>query len=180
MELTKLFGIKTAEKIKKSGINIFQCLDSEIEYIAGKKAAEKIKAVKNLILSKDYKNEIVIKRSSHVYDIFKDMQFLDHEQFEVLALNRTNKVIERILISIGGVSFVLVDMKILFKRLLLSGASNFILVHNHPSGSLVISQEDLDITRKINEASMLLDLKLCDHVIIAGNSFKSFADEGIL
>ena len=106
------------------------------------------------------------------------MQFLDHERFEVLALNRNNKVMERILISQGGVAATVVDLKILFKRLLICGASGFICVHNHPSGNLQPSQNDFDLTRKIKEGANLIDLKLYDHIIVAGNSFYSFVDNG--
>ena len=176
MNLETLIGAKAAQKIQKSGINILQACDIEIEYIAGKAAAKKIKAAKELINSEDDKTQI--RSSNDAYQIVKDMQFLDHERFEVLALNRNNKVMERILISQGGVAATVVDLKILFKRLLICGASGFICVHNHPSGNLQPSQNDFDLTRKIKEGANLIDLKLYDHIIVAGNSFYSFVDNG--
>lgn len=178
MNLEILIGAKAAQKIQKSGINILQACDIEIEYIAGKAAAKKIKAAKDLINAEDDKTQI--RSSNDAYQIVKDMQFLDHERFEVLALNRNNKVMERILISQGGVASTIVDLKILYKRLLICGASGFICVHNHPSGSLQPSQNDFDLTRKIKEGAQLLDLKLYDHIIVAGNSFYSFVDNGNL
>jgi DNA repair protein RadC len=178
MNLEILIGAKAAQKIQKSGINILQACDIEIEYIAGRAAAKKIKAAKELINSEDDKTQI--RSSNDAYQIVKDMQFLDHERFEVLALNRNNKVMERILISQGGVAATVVDLKILFKRLLICGASGFICVHNHPSGSLQPSQHDIDLTRKINEGAQLIDLRLYDHIIVAGNSFYSFVDNGNL
>lgn len=176
MNLEILIGAKAAQKIQKSGINILQACEMEIEYIAGKAAAKKIKAAKELISSEDDKTQI--RSSNDAYQLVKDLQFLDHERFEVLALNRQNKVIERILISQGGVAGTLVDLKILYKRLLICGASGFICVHNHPSGNTQPSQHDFDLTKKIREGSQLLDLKLYDHIIVAGNSFYSFVDNG--
>lgn len=176
MNLEILIGAKAAQKIQKSGINILQACEMEIEYIAGKAAAKKIKAAKSLINAEDDKTQI--RSSNNAYELVKDLQFLDHERFEVLALNRQNKVIERILISQGGVASTVVDTKILFKRLLICGASGFICVHNHPSGNLQPSQDDFDLTRRINECAKIIDIKLLDHIIVAGNSFYSFVDNG--
>jgi len=176
MNLEILIGAKAAQKIQKSGINILQACEMEIEYIAGKTAAKKIKAAKELISSEDDKTQI--RNSNDAYQLVKDLQFLDHERFEVLALNRQNKVIERILISQGGVAATVVDTKILFKRLLICGASGFICVHNHPSGNLQPSQDDFNLTRRINECAKIIDIRLFDHIIVAGNSFYSFVDNG--
>jgi DNA repair protein RadC len=178
MNLEILIGAKAAQKIQSSGINILQACDIEIEYIAGKAAAKKIKAAKSLINTEDEKAQI--RSANDAYQIVKDMQFLDHERFEVLALNRNNKVMERILLSQGGMSSTVVDLKILFKRLLICGANGFICVHNHPSGNTQPSQNDIDLTRKIKEGGHLLDLRLYDHIIVAGNTFYSFMDNGYI
>jgi len=174
MNLEILVGAKAAEKIQKSGINILQACEIEIQYIAGKNAAKKIEAAKHFTNIEDEK--IQIKSSNNAYQIVKDLQFLDHERFEVLALNINNKVIERILISQGGSSSTVVDTKILFKRLLICGASNFICIHNHPSGNENPSQNDIELTKKLVNAGTILDLKLLDHIIVAGNNYYSFAD----
>jgi DNA repair protein RadC len=178
MNLEILIGAKAADKIQKSGINILQACEIEIQYIAGKAAAKKITAAKEML--NIVHDRLQIKCSIDIYEIVKDMQFLDHERFEVLALNRNNKVIERIIISQGGISSTVVDLKILFKRVLICGASSFICVHNHPSGNLDASQADIDLTRKINAAANVLDLKLLDHIIVAGNNYTSFADNGMM
>lgn len=178
MNLEILIGAKAAQKIQNSGINILQACEMEIEYIAGKAAAKKIKAAKQLINSEDDKTQI--RSANDAYQIVKDLQFLDHERFEVLALNRNNKIIERILISQGGMAGTIVDLKILFKRLLICGANGFICVHNHPSGNTQPSQNDIDLTRKIKEGGYLLDLRLYDHIIVAGNTFYSFMDNGYI
>lgn len=178
MNLQNLIGAKAADKIKISGINILQACEMEIQYIAGKTAAKKITAAKELLSNEI--DKIQIKSSNDIYQIVKDLQFLDHERFEVLALNRANIIIERIVISQGGTCATVVDMKILFKRLLICGASAFACVHNHPSGNTNASEADIKLTKKIVSAALLLDLVMIDHVIVAGKHYTSFTDSGII
>jgi DNA repair protein RadC len=112
--------------------------------------------------------------------IQSDLMDLGHEEFWIILLQRNNKVILKEMVSKGGVSGTVVDAKIIFKRALEETASGLILAHNHPSGSLTPSQEDLDITKKIKNGGRLLDIKLLDHLIIGDDSFYSFADENKL
>jgi DNA repair protein RadC len=178
MNIEILIGKVAAKKIATSGINLLQASEQEIQYIAGKSAANKITAAKSLLQAE--KNSDKITSSFAAYQILKDMYLLDHEQFVVLALNRANKVIDRIMISAGGTSATVVDMKILFKRLLIAGASSFIAAHNHPSGNLQPSEADIDLTKKIVEAGKILELRMLDHIIIAGSGYYSFADSGYI
>ena len=105
---------------------------------------------------------------------------LVHEEFWILLLNRANVVINKKNVSSGGVSGTVVDPKIVFKIAIENNASSIILCHNHPSGNNKASQEDIALTRKLKEAGILLDLTVIDHIIIAGSSFYSFADEGMM
>jgi DNA repair protein RadC len=105
---------------------------------------------------------------------------LNHEEFWVLFLNRNNEVTERRKISQGGSSSTVVDVKMLFKTAIELNASGIIAVHNHPSGSLQPSKEDLTLTKKIKEAGLILDVKLMDHLIISERGYYSFADHGTL
>ena len=105
---------------------------------------------------------------------------LVHEEFWILLLNRANVVINKKNVSSGGVSGTVVDPKIVFKIAIENNASSIILCHNHPSGNNKASQEDIALTRKLKEAGILLDLHVIDHIIIAGSSFYSFADEGMM
>jgi DNA repair protein RadC len=105
---------------------------------------------------------------------------LNHEEFWVLFLNRNNEVTERRKISQGGSSSTVVDVKMLFKTAIELNASGIIAVHNHPSGSLQPSKEDLSLTKKIKEAGLILDVKLMDHLIISERGYYSFADHGTL
>jgi DNA repair protein RadC len=119
--------------------------------------------------------------SKDAYEILKStMLDLPHEEFWVLLLNRANRVVKRNQISQGGVAGTVADPKIIFKMALEELASGIILAHNHPSGNLNASQADIDLTRKLKEAGKLLEIQVLDHLIIAGQKYFSFADEGLL
>jgi len=102
------------------------------------------------------------------------------EQFKVLMLSNNNKVLGVLEASTGGITGTIVDLRIIFSALLKANVTAFIIVHNHPSGKLAPSDADRQITRKIKEASKLLDIALLDHLIITEESYYSFTDEGIL
>jgi DNA repair protein RadC len=105
---------------------------------------------------------------------------LPHEEFWLIFLNRANKVIKKQAVSKGGVSGTVVDAKMIFKPAVENLASSVILCHNHPSGNRTPSQEDITLTRKIKEAGRVLDISVHDHIIIANDTYYSFADEGFL
>lgn len=105
---------------------------------------------------------------------------LIHEEFWLLMLNRAHLVINKKNVSSGGVSGTVVDPKMVFKLAIENNASSIILCHNHPSGNNKPSDVDISLTRKLKEAGNLLEITVIDHVIIAGASFYSFADEGML
>ncbi|RRA96060.1 RadC family protein [Paenimyroides viscosum] len=105
---------------------------------------------------------------------------LPHEEFWCLLLNNSNKVIYKFQLSKGGLTQTVVDIRMLFKTVLEHLATAIILVHNHPSGQLLASGADKDITQKIKQAGTTLDIKLLDHLIITATDYLSFADEGIL
>lgn len=102
------------------------------------------------------------------------------EEFWVIFLNRSNRVIGHSQISKGGMSATVVDVRILAQQALENGASAVILFHNHPSGNNQPSQQDLQLTQKIIQGLKLLDISVLDHLILAGNQYYSFADEGKL
>jgi DNA repair protein RadC len=83
-------------------------------------------------------------------------------------------------ISQGGLSGTVADPKVIFAAALKSCASGIVLAHNHPSGELDPSREDIALTNKIKAGAELLDLKVLDHLIISKDSYYSFADEGMM
>lgn len=122
-----------------------------------------------------------IKGSSDVFAIMQPiLADLPHEEFWVLFLNRANRVIDKVCVSRGGVSGTMVDVKIVMKLALERLASSLILVHNHPSGNTNVSAEDRKITKMMQDASSMLDIKLLDHLVVADNRFVSFADDDML
>jgi DNA repair protein RadC len=104
---------------------------------------------------------------------------LPHEEFWILYLNNSNKVISKTQLSIGGITGTLVDVRLVFKMALEKGAVALILCHNHPSGTLIPSDADKQITKKLKVAGDSLDVKVLDHLIVTETKYFSFVDEGI-
>lgn len=105
---------------------------------------------------------------------------LPHEEFWIIYLNNSNKVIEHLQLSKGGITGTLVDVRLTLKKALELGATAIILAHNHPSGTLLASAADKLLTKKLKTAAQSLDIKVLDHVIVTEKSYFSFADEGVL
>lgn len=105
---------------------------------------------------------------------------LPHEEFWVLYLNNSNKVIYKAQISKGGITGTVVDKRLVFKIALEQHATSIILTHNHPSGKLDASEADKQITKKMKEAGLCLDILVLDHIIITEKSYFSFADQSLI
>lgn len=105
---------------------------------------------------------------------------LKHEEMWVMYLTSGNTVIESAKVSQGGVEMLVVDTRLVVKRALELLASSFILVHNHPSGIASPSREDIAITGRISEAAALFDIRLTDHIIIAGDNSYSFHQNSLI
>lgn len=102
------------------------------------------------------------------------------EQFKVLLINNANKVLGIYEVSSGGITGTIVDLRLIFSAALKANATSLIMIHNHPSGNLTASEADKQITRKVKDAGVLLDIKLLDSLIITPESYYSFADQGAL
>lgn len=105
---------------------------------------------------------------------------LNHEEFWILLIGQNCKLIGRELMSKGGLTATVADPKVIFGEALRHSATNIMLAHNHPSGSLKPSHQDIDLTKKVVAAGRLLDIKVLDHLIIGDAGYFSFADEGII
>lgn len=105
---------------------------------------------------------------------------LDHEEFWILLLNRSNRVLDKFMASKGGITGTVIDVRTIMKCAVEKSATSMILCHNHPSGNLSPSDADLQITRKIKDAGKIMEIQVLDHLIITQKSFYSFADNGIL
>lgn len=102
------------------------------------------------------------------------------EQFKVLLLNTSNRVLGVFEVSTGGVSSTVADPKVIFAAALKGHASGIILSHNHPSGNLKPSLADINLTQKISEGCNLLDIKLLDHIILTQEGYFSMKGEGVI
>ena len=135
-----------------------------------------------------YMNEvdekIKVMGSSEVYQVLKANWDLDtielQEEFKILLLNQGNQVLGIKSMFKGGINTCSIDVRLIMGMVLKANASALVITHNHPSGNLNASESDKRITSKIKECCELFDIRLLDHIIMAKNSYLSFADEGIL
>jgi DNA repair protein RadC len=126
---------------------------------------------------------IELKKITSSKAVFEIMQpiigELPHEEFWVLYLNNSNKVIYKAQLSKGGMTGTIVDIRLIFKVAFEQNATSIILTHNHPSGKLEASDADKEITKKLKLAGEQLDIRVLDHIIVTENGYLSFQDEGI-
>lgn len=119
--------------------------------------------------------------SKDVFELFSPtLGDLPYEEFWVLFLNRSNKIIDKQKTSQGGVSGTVIDIRLVLKQAIEKLASSIILCHNHPSGNIQPSKSDVDITHKLKEAAGLMDINVLDHIIVTDNEYFSFADENLI
>ncbi len=122
-----------------------------------------------------------IKNSQIAYECFyAHLSDLNHEQFWIMLLNNANKVIKLEKIGVGGMTGTTADPKKIFKSALENNATSVMLCHNHPSGNVIPSNADKQITNNLVKAGQFLEIKILDHIIIGNDNYFSFADEGLL
>jgi DNA repair protein RadC len=129
-------------------------------------------------------DRVKVLHSRSIYEVLIQQWALDSIEFieeaKMILLNRANIILGIYNLSKGGITGTIVDLRVVLAIALKCNASAIILAHNHPSGNLQPSEQDKVITKKLREASKLLDLVLLDHLIISKNSYYSFADDGTL
>ena len=168
--LSELSKNTVSDLIKYKGIGEAKAINVIATLELGKRRSSETALQKAVITSsKDAYNQL--------YPFLSDLLT---EHFYLVTLNKANKVIKINCISQGGFSSTVADPKLIFKCALEQNATSIILAHNHPSGNLSPSKQDMDLTLKIANAGKLLDLTLLDHIIIAGESYISFTDKGYL
>jgi DNA repair protein RadC len=125
-----------------------------------------------------------ISTSIDVFEVLKEnwnyeiIEFI--EEFKIMLLNRANRVLAIVPISVGGTAGTIADPKVIFVSALKCNAASIVLCHNHPSGNLKPSNADTELTKKLKEAGKFLDLPVLDHIILTKDGFYSFADEGMM
>lgn len=131
----------------------------------------------------DHKNRQVVRFSKDSYERLKPVfdDFMQHhEEAWVMFLSRANRVLGMSCIGVGGMTSAAVDVRIIYQTALLINAACIVLAHNHPNGSTMPSDADKMLTKKVDEAGKVLDIKLLDHIILTDDSYFSFTDEGLL
>lgn len=151
-----------------STINLYQVTEIQLSYKAKVKASDR----PNITCSEDA-YRILLKNWDEETIEFR-------EEFKVLLLNRANKVLGIVNISMGGISGTVADPKIIFSSALKANCSSIILSHNHPSGNLRPSQADLNLTYKMVEAGKFLEIPVLEHLIVTDEHYYSMADEGVI
>lgn len=125
--------------------------------------------------------ETLISSSQAAFQVlYADLASSPYEKFIVLLLAQSGKLIRKVVISEGGLTSTTVDAKKIFKFAIDEHACGIVLGHNHPSGNLKPSPEDINITQKLADGARLLDLHIFDHLIVCGKAFYSFADHNLL
>lgn len=122
-----------------------------------------------------------IQSSKDAYLVFYPfMSDLNHEETWALLLDRSNKVVSTMQVSRGGISGTVVDIRLILREAINHYASGIILGHNHPSGNCTPSPQDSAITRKLKEAAKWMDITLLDHIIVCGDKYYSYSDNGTI
>lgn len=125
--------------------------------------------------------KLQITSSNSVFEIMQPIiGDLNHEEFWVVYLNNANKIIRKNQLSKGGITGTVVDIRLVMKDAIEHGATALVLAHNHPSGTLVPSEADKSLTKKLKTAGESLDIKVLDHLIVTQKAYFSFADERLL
>ena len=133
------------------------------------------------IQSKTSKSQPSFKRAKDVANLYLPlMKDLRKEVFRVLLLSRSNRLIKEVTISEGTLDASIVHPRDVFREALLESAAGVILLHNHPSGNPNPSEEDIRITKQLVEAGRVMGIKVYDHIILAGEDYRSLADDGLI
>ncbi|EAS18669.1 DNA repair protein, RadC [Flavobacteria bacterium BBFL7] len=168
--LDKLGRLSVKELMKFKGIGEAKAITITAAMELGKRRASELPTTKPVITCSD--------------DAFKVLQpilgDLPHEEFWILYVNNSHKVLAKHQISRGGFTGTMVDTRIVFQKAVEEAAVAMILAHNHPSGKLMPSMDDKRLTQKLIEAGRIMDVKVLDHIIVTRDSFYSFADHNLL
>ncbi len=133
------------------------------------------------IQSKTSKDQPSFKRAKDVANLYLPLvKDLRKEVFRVLLLSRSNRLIKEVTISEGTLDASIVHPRDVFREALLESAAGVILLHNHPSGNPNPSEEDIRITKQLVEAGRVMGIKVYDHIILAGEDYRSLADDGLI
>lgn len=133
-----------------------------------------------LVRGKTAKDALIINSAADVYNVLCDYRYLNQEGFYVISLSARHRVLCLTEVTIGGGNSTCVEPRDVFIPVLLSGGTTLIIAHNHPSGDITPSDDDIALTKRCREAGKLLGLPLLDHVIFGDENFISLAERGLV
>lgn len=173
--------IKELDGIKNLGNVNFEKLKS-IKGIGEAKACEILASIelgRRINREIDSLNNVILNRTSKVFNYYKDrLSNLLQEHFYCIYLDNNKRVIKDKLLFIGTLNYSIVHPREVFKHAYLLSASSIICVHNHPTGNVIPSKQDIDLTRNLISVGNILGIKIVDHVIIGKNNYYSFLENG--
>lgn len=131
-------------------------------------------------LEESYPVKVVMEKSETVYQEMRDIKCWEKEVFVAFYLDTRRQVISREILSIGTVDSAVIHPREVFRTAIMRNASAVIIAHNHPSGGLEPSDEDMQVTRQLKEAGRIIGIQLLDHVIVTREGHYSFDNKGML
>jgi DNA repair protein RadC len=168
--LNKLARLSVADLTKFKGIGEAKA----ITIVAALELARRRK-------TEDQSERVKLSTSKNGYDFIKGtLMDLPFEEFWVLHLNRANYITHKTMISRGGVVGTIADTRLIFKSAIEQLSTAIILCHNHPSGNLKPSDQDIQLTKRLVETGKIMEIPVLDHLIVTDNGYFSFADEGMI
>ena len=109
--------------------------------------------------------------------LMNDLRFEKKEIVKLIILNNKNIILKIMDISLGGGNYAIIDIRFILSEVIKMGAPQIILVHNHPSGDVTPSREDIEVTKRLRQASEILGVRLLDHIIIGNMDYKSIIQD---
>ena len=181
-------AVELAKRLLSSSENSLNTLSGktlrELSEIKGIGQAKAISLLTAFEIGRRVRSEKVelqphIQNSMDVVNLMQaKIAYLKHEEFWVIYLNNANTILKTVQISKGGITSTEVDTRIVMQEAVILKATQIILCHNHPSGSVKPSKADIQLTEKIRKAAQIMDIVLVDHIIIHREKYYSFAEEG--
>ena len=169
-DLHKLAALGVADLMKLKGVGEAKALSIVAALELGQRRRDSVVEERPLIAT-----------SREAYEVMRPwVADLPHEEFWLLLLDRGNRLLDRVKVSQGGIHGTVADPKVIFREALEKRASSVLLCHNHPSGQLRPSSEDITLTNKLVEGGRYLDIVVQDHLIVGSTGYFSFADNGQL
>ena len=156
---------------------------SQVKGIGQAKAISLLSAfeIGNRIRAEKVEQQLQIQSCLDVVSLMQNkIANLDHEEFWAIYMNHANRILNTVQISKGGITNTPVDTRIIMQQAVLNKATQLILCHNHPSGSVTPSRADIQLTEMLRKAADLMDILLVDHIIIHKEEYYSFVEEGRL